>query len=43
VSGVKEVTGMAKTVLLVGVRADLLEAVRWEPDAPDIGFLIGTG
>jgi hypothetical protein len=34
---------MAKTVLLLGVRADLLEHVKRELQAPDTEFLAGTG
>jgi len=34
---------MAKTVLLLGVRADLLEAVTRELQTPGIEFLGGTG
>jgi hypothetical protein len=35
--------GMAKTVLLLGVRADVLETVKQELSAPGIEFLGGTG
>jgi hypothetical protein len=34
---------MAKTVLLLGVRADLLDTVTKELQAPGAGFLAGTG
>ena len=34
---------MAKTVLLLGVRADLLETVKQELHAPGVEFLGGTG
>ncbi len=34
---------MAKTVLLLGVRADVLETVRQELEVPGIEFLGGTG
>jgi len=34
---------MAKTVLLLGVRADILETVKQELSAPGIEFLGGTG
>jgi hypothetical protein len=34
---------MAKTVLLLGVRADVLEPVRQELQTPGIEFLSGTG
>ena len=34
---------MAKTVLLLGVRADLLETVKQELQIPGIEFLTGTG
>jgi hypothetical protein len=39
----KEDMGMAKTILLLGVRADLLETVRQELHTPDLEFLSGTG
>lgn len=34
---------MAKTILLLGVRADLLEAARQELQTPGIEFLSGSG
>jgi hypothetical protein len=34
---------MAKTVLLLGVRADLVESVKRELEAPGTEFLTGTG
>jgi NADH dehydrogenase FAD-containing subunit len=34
---------MAKTVLLLGVRADLLDTVQQELQAPGVEFLAGTG
>src|ERR1700759_3320108 len=39
----KEDAGMAKTVLLLGVRADLLETVQQELQARGVEFLSGTG
>jgi hypothetical protein len=39
---VKEDTGMARTVLLLGVRADVLEPVQRELQAPGIEFLSGS-
>jgi hypothetical protein len=38
-----EGTGMAKTVLLLGVRADVLQTVRQELQTPGVEFLSGTG
>jgi hypothetical protein len=43
VSRLREGRGMAKTVLLLGVRADLLETVTQELEVPGIEFLGGTG
>jgi hypothetical protein len=34
---------MAKTVLLLGVRSDLLATVKQQIHSPDIEFLVGTG
>ena len=34
---------MAKTVLLLGVRADLLDTVKKELQTPGVEFLAGTG
>jgi hypothetical protein len=39
----KEDTVMAKTVLLLGVRADLLETVKQELQTPGVDFQSGTG
>jgi hypothetical protein len=35
--------GVAKTVLLCGVRAGLLDTVKKQLQAPGAGFLAGTG
>ncbi len=42
-AGIKEDAGMARTVLLLGVRADLLETVKQELQTPGTEFLSGTG